>query len=161
MGLRRLILIRHGAAVSQAESGGDRERSLAREGRRALGALAPQLGAWGAPDEILCSPARRTRETLEVLVQALDWAAVPSLEEDLYPGDYLVLLHRLWTLDPVLKRIAIVGHNPGIGELAARLSENASSLREFRPGAVAVFEVDAPWSELGAHNAKLVATYAP
>jgi len=63
-GLRRLILIRHGAAAAQTATGEDRERALTPEGRRAIAKLAPRLATIGAPDAILCSPARRTRETL-------------------------------------------------------------------------------------------------
>ena len=157
--MRRLLLVRHGAAAAQAAKGEDHERPLSAEGRRALGLLAPKLAAFGPPESILCSPSRRTRETLEILTHALGWSIPPSLEDQLYPGEYLSLLHSLRGLDPSLERVLVVAHNPGIGELVGRLSGNAPELREFRPGSAALFEIATPWFELEREPAVLLAFY--
>jgi phosphohistidine phosphatase len=155
-----LILVRHGAAAARAESGGDLERPLTAEGRQAIKALAQRLSAHGPPDAILRSPARRTAETLEVLVRALSWTVPPVIDDRLYPGDSPALLRCLHELDPALERVLVVGHNPDIAELAAYLG-GGSAPREFRPGAAAVFETAEPWSKLGSRTTTLVAAYPP
>jgi phosphohistidine phosphatase len=161
MQLNRLILIRHGAAAGRAASGGDRERALSPEGRRAISTLAPRLAPFGAPQSILCSPARRTRETLEILIRALNWTVAPAWEDRLYPGDNLALPACLREIDDASEQVVVVGHNPDIAEFAAHLGDSPE-LREFRPGAAAVFETSDPWSKLeSAQRPILIAYYVP
>jgi phosphohistidine phosphatase len=159
--MTQLILVRHGAAAARAESNDDRERALTLEGRSAIAALAPHLVRFGPPDLSLCSPARRTLETMEILLRTLAWTGPPTQDERLYPGDYWPLLHRLRIIDPALERVLVVGHNPGIGELAAHLAGHRSPIHEFRAGAAAVFEFAERWPELATSSVELIAFHAP
>ena len=73
----RLILLRHAKAESEASSGDDFDRPLAARGRREAQAVGVQLAALGLkPDIALVSPALRTRETWELVEEAVPGAEV-------------------------------------------------------------------------------------
>jgi phosphohistidine phosphatase len=161
--MRGLLLLRHGAAAAKAAAG-DRERALTSEGRRAVQALAGRLRSRGIqPDLVLCSPARRTRETLELLEAA--WATRPeaTIEEPLYLADAASLLLRLRAAEPEAGGVLLVGHNPGLEELARTLAGPGNqSLRAGLPTAgLVVFDISAPWSGLAPASARLVEVLAP
>lgn len=118
MGLR-LILIRH--AKSPRPAGvADRDRPLSDRGRRAADALGRWMAREGLlPDTVLVSDARRTRETWEGVAAALPDAPAPRIERGLYEVGAEGMLAVLSRAEG--RTVALVGHNPGIGDLAAGL----------------------------------------
>ena len=161
--MRHLLLVRHGPAAGKAAGGGDRDRPLTPEGRRAVEALALRLKAEApAPDRVLCSTARRAQETLDLLLQEEPPTEV-DLEDAFYLADALGLLRRLRELAPDARSVLIVGHNPGLQELAALLAgRGGDAIAAGLPAAGAVlFDVEGDWSELGSESARLRAFYSP
>jgi phosphohistidine phosphatase len=156
--VRHLLLVRHGAAAATSTAG-DRERPLTREGRTAVQGLRAHLSvSEPPPDLVLCSPARRTRETLELLEPA--WVPKPEsiVEEALYLADAASLLQCLRDIESETGSVMVVGHNPGL-EVLARILAGAGdqALRGgFPTSAVVIFEISAPWSELAPASAKLL-----
>ena len=127
--------------------------------------MGAHLRASGARvDVVLCSSARRSRETLERL--AIDASDV-RIEDGLYGAGPDELLGRLRDVTGDPGSLLVIGHNPGMHELAAALTGPdpgvpASRLREKLPtGALAVFEVDGPWMDLAADGAHLVSFVVP
>jgi phosphohistidine phosphatase len=119
--MRTLYLLRH----AKAERAGvaDLERTLAKRGRRD----APAMGAYMRrreyrPALILCSPAARTRETLELLQPELGGDAPAEFDRKLYPGEPGTVLKRLQAVDEAFDSVLVVGHNPGLAQLAAALA---------------------------------------
>jgi phosphohistidine phosphatase len=162
--VRYLLLVRHGAAAAKAPSGSDSERSLTQEGRQAVAVLGARLRAERRrPDLALCSPARRTRETLDLLVSALGPVGEVAVEEQLYNADVSTLLARLRLVPPELGCVLLVGHNPGLEELVRTLTQPASSVAPsgLPAGALALFEVDMPWPELGRAGGRLLELLLP
>ncbi|MFV0359714.1 SixA phosphatase family protein [Tropicimonas sp.] len=111
--MKHLILLRHAKSSWQNPDIDDFDRSLNKRGKRGARAL----GAWvqqseWVPDQVLCSSARRTRETWEEM--GLEGA--PDLRDELYNADTAALLDALRKArgDTVL----LIGHNPGIARLA-------------------------------------------
>ena len=156
MGQRRLMLLRHAKSSwpdSGPASGPDRDRPLSRRGEHA----APLIGAWiaarGTPDLILCSTARRARQTLAGLGVV---AVAQHFEEALYMATAEALLARLRSLAEETRHVLLIGHNPGLQALGAMLAEEANrGLAEriagtFPTAALALFDLrlDA-WSDLG------------
>jgi len=150
-----LILLRHAKAVPGG-SGGDHQRALADKGRAGAALIGAELRRIGIkPDIILVSSALRTRETWQIAAEAGGFAA-GEIEDDLYLASATVLLRRLRKVPPRTKTVLLVGHNPGIAELADHLSDPAESaaaalkrLRQrFPPAACAISSVLTPWSEL-------------
>ncbi|PTT60654.1 histidine phosphatase family protein, partial [Stenotrophomonas sp. HMWF003] len=93
------------------------------------------------PDCVLCSPARRTRETLEAVLGITGFVE-KRLEDAVYdatPGTLMGLIEARGDVD----RLLVVGHNPGLEQLVALLSEGTSSdYRGMPPGGIAVLSVD-------------------
>ena len=163
---RRLYLIRH--ARAEEDSGrGDHARPLSPQGR----VQAQQLGQWllgrGGLEQAWCSPAVRTRETLEQL--ALN-APVPTLfHERIYLASMADLLALLQSSDPAITRLALVAHNPGIHQLAAHLAaaddralEAAQLVEKYIPASCAELEFEAEsWAQLAPERLKLTALFRP
>ena len=139
--MRELILLRHAHAEAASAGQADLDRPLSPEGL----AEAEAAGAWLkanalVPDCVLCSPARRTRETLEAVLDAIGYVE-QRLEESIYdatPGA-LVALAEAHT-EP--ERLLVVGHNPGLEQLVALLSSGQSGdYRGMPPGGIAVLSM--------------------
>lgn len=139
--MRELILLRHAHAESAAAGLDDLDRPLSLRGQ----AEAEAAGRWLRdhnllPDRVLCSPARRARETLEQVLTTLGFAESRQ-EPRIYnatPGELLQVAdeHR------DLGRVLLVGHNPGFEQLAALLSSGQSGdFRGMPAGAIAVLRL--------------------
>lgn len=121
--MRRLLLLRH-AKSSWAEEGlSDFDRPLETRGRRAAEWIGENIASAGlAPAAILCSAARRTRETLAGLLPHLSGEPRIRLSRRLYDeasGDYADTIAELGGGAPSLM---VVGHNPAIAETLALLA---------------------------------------
>lgn len=136
--MRELILLRHAHAEPATPGQADLDRPLSPVGL----AEAEAAGKWMKennllPDCVLCSPSRRTRETLEAVLAAIGYVE-KRLEDRIYeatPGTLAALVDERRDLDWVL----IVGHNPGLERLVALMTEGTSSdYRGMPPAAVAV-----------------------
>jgi phosphohistidine phosphatase len=163
----RLHLLRH-AKSSWKEDIADRERPLNKRGREAATLVGRHLaGAIGAIDLVLCSNARRTRQTLELLLA--EWPARPRclVEEGLYLADCAKLLDRLKRLDDSLANVLLIGHNPGLEDLATALAEHGSpgatalASGKFATAARASFDIRTRWSALGDTRHPLVGYVTP
>jgi phosphohistidine phosphatase len=146
--MKSVCLLRHAKAVPADSSGDDFARPLAEPGR----AVAQHVGVTTKdeiPDLILCSPSRRTRETIDLVGEA--WPRVPAIlyEAPLYLAEWDDLLDRLRTLDESVHRVWIVGHNPGLHELAIEFARYGGVRlldielgRHFPTGSRACFSFD-------------------
>jgi phosphohistidine phosphatase len=125
--MRRLLLLRHSKTENDAPSGRDQDRRLDDRGR----GDAAEIGRWlgrhpPAPDSVLVSPAIRAHQTWEIAWQAMkDLVPQPRVEivPELYSADPVQLLHAVRmasATDP--QRLMVVGHNPGMHELALALA---------------------------------------
>lgn len=138
-----LYLIRHGIAAARGEHWpDDAKRPLTEEGMTRLRKGARGLAALGvAFDVVLTSPLVRTKQTAEIVADAFDprppIVAVDSLAPE---GSVQAVLADL-EKQSRRKRIALVGHEPGIGELAAKLAGSRHPF-EFKKGAVCRIDVE-------------------
>jgi len=162
--MRRLLVLRHGAAQSKSSSGPDRDRTLTPDGRRAAALLGRRLKSDGIrPDHALCSPARRARETLDGLASGLGPLPTAEFPEALYLADTATLLDHLRGVAPETRALLLVGHNPGLEELVRDLAgAEAAVLGSGLPAAgLAVFEISGEWSSLTPSSARLADFLAP
>jgi phosphohistidine phosphatase len=136
----RLILLRHGKAETDAPTGQDFDRALTGRGRRDVALVARELaGAGQAPDLVLVSPAVRAKETWEQAAPffpdaQMQWAPM------LYHIDPQGILDLAMEQTP--EAVMVVGHNPGLGELAAFLAREAGhgGMHGFPTAAAAVVD---------------------
>ena len=143
---RELILLRHAKSSWGQADLADHDRPLNGRGRR----QAPLVGAWLAaedcePDLVLCSSARRARETLEGLLGAGGWQPPVVFEEGLYHAEPEAVLELIAWLGGTAHRLLVVGHNPGLSDLSSRLAGREIALRT---ACLTRFELSAPWSDL-------------
>lgn len=163
MAQAQIVLIRHATAEGRTPSGSDEERPLSEYGvkqARALGAWLKEQGFL--PDAVLCSPATRTRQTWQEIVEATKSGVMIEIEPEIYEAHTDALMERLSRVDDDLRRIALVGHAPGIPMVAFDLDDGEGTLRDelargFAPASVAVVELDVPVSEIRPGVGRLVA----
>lgn len=163
--MRRLYLLRHAKSSWDDPSMADEDRPLAPRGRRAAEVIALHLRQNGiAPELVMCSPSRRTRQTLELIAAALGDADA-QLEPQVYGASATALLDVLHEVRDHVESVMLIGHNPGIQDLALTLARASSEVarvrKKFPTAALATLELDASWRELGPESAELVAYVKP
>jgi phosphohistidine phosphatase len=153
--MHRLHLLRH-AKSSWTENVDDGERKLNRRGREEAERVGADLpGAIGAIDLVLCSTARRARETTAAALAGFHPAPRIVFEDGLYLAGAGALLDRLSRLDEAVGSVLVIGHNPGLHELALALATPDSSGYaalaggKFPPAVRASFAVGGTWAALG------------
>ena len=165
-----LTLFRHAKSSWDDETFDDFERPLAQRGLEAAPRMGRALAELGPTvDVVLCSTARRTRETLNLVLQELapDQPLV-QFDEALYHGLPEILFERILKYAGSARHILLVGHNPGLEILAVRLTNDGDSeelramAHKFPTAAFAQlnFDVDA-WSDLQAGSGHLTAFRTP
>src|ERR1700750_3203288 len=120
-GARRLILLRH--ATSDWPELAHRDRPLAKRGRRD----APKIGRWlrehgYLPDTVICSDARRTRQTWDRVARELGGSPSVTFEPRAYAASATTLLYLVMELPATSRTALLVGHKPGVSALAHKLS---------------------------------------
>ena len=143
MDFYELYLIRHGIAEERGEAWpDDSKRPLTEDGMSRLRKSARSLARLGVTfDVVLTSPLVRTQQTAEIIASAFSpkppIVNVDSLAPDGSPTTFIA------ELEKHAKRtsIAIVGHEPGIGELASKLIGMRAEM-EFKKGAIARIDVE-------------------
>jgi len=160
--LKTLYLLRHAKAAPEAALG-DARRPLAKRGRKAAKAMAEFLATLDpAPQLVLCSTALRTRETLELILPALNPPPTVAYEDRLYLAEASELLERVRKVQDETRCALVVGHNPGLHEFGARLAVDPGRLAEgFPTAALAALEVPGSWIDLQWQKAKLVLYQTP
>jgi phosphohistidine phosphatase len=121
---RRLTLLRHAKAHPPRDGQPDRERELNARGERDAPVMAQRLLETGArPSLIITSPAARALQTARLFAAGIGYPLeFLQREADLYlatPDDILAVLARQ---DDTFRDIVVCGHNPGLTELANRLT---------------------------------------
>jgi phosphohistidine phosphatase len=135
-GALTLHLLRHAKSSWDDPRLGDVDRPLAPRGERAARRLARDLPPAGvAPRLILCSSARRALQTLDLIRPGLPSNAEIVVEEGLYGAGGPELMARLRRLPAGCVEAMVIGHNPGIHDLALALagSRAPAPLRERLP----------------------------
>jgi phosphohistidine phosphatase len=156
-GTRRLILLRH--AKSDWPDVPDRDRPLAKRGRRD----APKIGRWlrehgYLPDTVICSDARRTRQTWDRVERELGGSPSVTFEPRAYAASATTLLYLVMELPATSRTALLIGHNPGVSELATSLAlppDGDDAPIRFPTAAVAVLDFPGDWADLAPGQARL------
>jgi phosphohistidine phosphatase len=165
--MHALHLLRHAKSSWADERLDDHDRPLSKRGRRDAELMARHLAKAGERlDLVLSSTAERTRATLEPLLERLKPKRV-LLDRDLYLARGSALLEYLRNTDEEVGSALLVGHNPGLHELALLLTGPDSPVElpplsgKFPTGALASFRVAPAWSRLKPRTATLIAYVTP
>jgi phosphohistidine phosphatase len=165
---RDLLLVRHAKSAWDDPSLADHDRPLAPRGAKAVRRLTSFLTrAEYRPDVVLCSSARRTMDTLDGIRVALPKQARLEQSDELYMADASILLTRLHGLNDTDRCAMLVGHNPGLEDLAALLvGSGDAGLRarlagKFPTGALVALSFDGAWADLDAGTAQVDTFFVP
>ena len=162
MTTRTLVILRHAKTV-QSEDMVDLDRPLTERGHADAGMAGAWLSAHGyRPDLVLCSPARRARQTWHGIAIALDRAEAPEVryEPVIYTGGATEVLGLLRSVLDGYGMVLLVGHNPTLSTLSVTLGPDASGDSDgLRTCGLAVHEVDGGWADMGPGNARVVASH--
>jgi phosphohistidine phosphatase len=145
--MRRLLLLRHAKSDWTVAGQRDADRTLAARGRE----VAPIMGSYMArhglePDRVMVSEARRARETWELVAPALRRTPSVSYEPRLYEASMKALLSLVHETPAAIHTLMLIGHNPGLQELAAKLMATGDIdarqqlLEKFPTAALAVLD---------------------
>lgn len=161
---KRLILLRHAKSAWDDPGLADFDRPLASRGRKA----APLVGAYLArrnmvPGLVLTSSAQRAIETLDLVCAG--WQTKPTVRKlkSLYLAMPREMLRRVQAIGRGPDCVMLVGHNPGIADLAnwlcshGKAEQRAKLARKFPTGAVVVIEFDVEdWADIDPESGHLI-----
>ncbi|MGN6721718.1 MAG: SixA phosphatase family protein [Marmoricola sp.] len=162
---RRLVIVRH--AKAEPYTGSDHSRALTAGGARAAASVGRWLAETGVvPDYALVSSATRTRQTWSGITAAFDGEIHTEFSDDLYGAGPEDVIDAVRWVPVDAKTVVYVGHNPTAGELPHLLDDGtgdhallAQIAMSYPTAAVAVLEVERPWSELSMGSARLEAFF--
>lgn len=163
--------MRHAKSAWEDPGLTDHARPLNAPGRAGASAMREVMIELGlTPDLVLVSSARRTMQTLQLLEP---WDQTPLVEviDTLYLADLEALLDVLHTIPETLRSVMLIGHNPGMHELALHLigptslvagNADVRRLAEGYPtGGLCEFTIAGSWASLGGGSARLQRFLAP
>jgi phosphohistidine phosphatase len=167
--MKTLTLFRHAKSSWTDPSLDDFDRPLAPRGIRA----ATTMGAYmkterSVPEFVLCSTARRAKETWDLLSAEWPDAVAVAFDEALYLTTPAGILRRLETVSDSVGRVMVIGHNPGLHQLAVRLTfggDDDAIARlgsHFPTAALAMIDLDGgAWREVEPTSGRLVRFVVP
>ena len=171
--MRQLLLLRHAKSSWDDPGLSDHARPLNARGRRSASAIADVMRDLRlSPDLVLVSSARRTLQTLEALMPFDDNALVEPTDA-LYLASAPQLLEAVRRTPETVRSLLLIGHNPGLHELAQTLAADAPAARgDARTGAarlaegyptaaLAEFTVGVPWRMVSDGSGRLVRFLSP
>lgn len=169
--MRQLLLLRHAKSSWDDPSLPDHARPLNARGRRAAQAMAAAMRDLGlSPDVVLVSSSRRTLQTLEAISPFPDSPLVEPMD-DIYLAPWPRLLEILRRSPETARSVMLLGHNPGLQDLALALvgasgmAAGPAAARRMAEGfptcALAEFTIAARWPDLAEGGGRLVRFLVP
>ena len=167
--MKRLLLLRHAKSSWEGPAGEDHERPLNRRGEKA----AERVGAWLrehriTPDLVLCSSAKRTRQTLDALMPFAGATPAVELLPSLYLAGAPAILERIRKVADDNDALMVVGHNPGFEQLARQLAGGGDDgfmthlATKFPAGAIADLRFNVKqWREVAPGEGRLAEFVRP
>jgi phosphohistidine phosphatase len=161
--MRRLILLRHAKSDWSASGRSDYDRGLAQRGRESASKVGEYMARHALrPDLVICSPAARARNSWELVAKAFSAQPATTYDERVYEVGANILVEVIKATSRETHTLLVVGHNPGLGELAELLIGSGDVemrrrlLEKFPTAGLAVidFAID-DWAKLGAEIGRL------
>ena len=161
-------MLRHAKSSWDDPTLADHDRPLSQRGRRSAQLLADHFSRAGIrPELVLCSSAVRARQTLTPISAAMGLEDRIQVDSGLFGATAEQLLARVRAIDRSVTSVLVIGHNPGLQDLAVDLAsadpKAATELGEkFPTGAMAVVLVDGDsWSDLSSERAHVASVIVP
>ena len=158
-----LLLLRHAKSSWRDAALADFDRPLSGRGVRDGTCFGKRLAEeLPRPDLVLCSPSRRTRDTLAFLIPELVDPRSVHFEEPLYQASATALLHRIRETSGDARTLLVIAHNPGLTDLVNLLVGGSRGAIDNLPTfGCARFGLIRPFAELDRGQARLAALLRP
>jgi phosphohistidine phosphatase len=151
--MKRLLLLRHAKSSWADPEQRDFDRPLNDRGLKAAKAMGAYMkSAFAQPETVVCSPAVRTRATLDLLREGSGWPLSARFDERIYMAVTDTLLEIVHSLPENAETALVIGHNPGLEDLAllltgtAQEADRAALAEKYPTGALCVLEAQGDWS---------------
>ncbi len=153
--MKKLYIIRHAKSSWKDVALEDFERGLSKRGKANAPMMGERLKKKGVmPDIILSSPAKRAKETAEIIAKEIGYKKKVLFNEEIYEASVATLCDILRALSNKNKTVFLVGHNPSLNDLAHYYVSHEANIPTC--GIVEIgFYCDA-WAEIEPKNAKLL-----
>jgi phosphohistidine phosphatase len=157
---KALVLLRHGKSDWSAGGRDDRDRPLAKRGRRAA-QLAGELlvQARLVPDRAITSPAVRAETTLELAMDSGGWRCPVLVSEELYGGGLDGVLATVQAQPDSASVVLLVGHEPTWSKMVSLLV--GGGRHRMPTGALAAITFEVPWRQVGPGTGELAFLLPP
>lgn len=142
--------MRHAQAQMERFGFNDRDRAITINGMHELDRIRPEIPKYVSKlDLILCSNAKRTRQTLEGIRPALPSTAEIRFDDDLYNASFEKLWTKVTSLPARFENVLVISHNPGLTQFVREMTDQSIHIDTLPTCAMAIFEghFDA-WYEL-------------
>ncbi|MBX9976840.1 MAG: histidine phosphatase family protein [Alphaproteobacteria bacterium] len=144
--MKRLILLRHAEAQSPHIVKIDRERPVSGQGMKQMDVMGAKLHQkFLGVDYVLCSNARRARQTFEGLKKHLPLTVKVSFEDKLYGAPGNIIVDRLRRIEDSYNNVLVIAHNPGLQQFLNETTQRTPSKivpKEFQTCSASFFNVD-------------------
>jgi phosphohistidine phosphatase len=157
--MKTLYLLRHAnAANATLPQMSDFDRTLSALGVREARAVGRFMKSNRMqPDFILSSSAIRTAQTAQIVMETLQAKVANNFDKELYQAPDEKILSEIQKTDRAQRSLLVVGHNPGIAELAYVLGK----IPHYAPATLSIFTADCDWSEFSPGKVKLEKVFVP
>lgn len=156
--------MRHGEAEAGTKLGKDIDRPLSEKGRldaKTIGTILPDY--ISGPLTIICSPAQRTRQTLDAL--CLKSSISLKFFDKLYYGNFDDYISLISTSFQAVGPLLVIGHNPAISQVVTKLNNNclpvASLPRFLQPANLALFDFPQAQNRISIGRGNFIALLKP
>jgi phosphohistidine phosphatase len=152
--MKQLILLRHAEAEPAQAGISDIDRVLTQRGRLEAVTAAQAIASAGLTiDEVLISPAQRTRETASIVTTTLRLQVPVAPVPALYLGAPYAILVTIQGCRPAAQTLLLIAHNPGISELIPTLAHDAQEVLLHTAGACHLTLPQDSWDQSGTTKA--------
>lgn len=167
---RQLLLFRHAKSDWATPDLDDYDRPLSPRGRSAAPRMGKAMRRQGLdPRRVLCSTAARAQQTLLLALEELGWRREVVLSRALYLAEWPALLAILAEQPEEIESVMLIGHNPGMEQLASVLAHpelgDVGALErlkfKFPTAAIAELDLEGPWSSLAPQSCALTRFVTP
>lgn len=161
--MKRLILFRHAKSSWDDETLTDHERPLAPRGKESV----PKMGKFLKqeklfPQLILCSTAKRAKETLSIFINEIKEKIPIRIEKSIYTDGLTGIIDLLQTLPASIDFVMMIGHNPDFEEAAGFFTQGYFPYKKFSTGSIALIEFNIKnWKEVDEGKGSLVLYKSP
>jgi phosphohistidine phosphatase len=158
--MKTLLILRHGKAEPHNED--DKDRSLTDKGVREARQAGKKIGEKLAPvDLFVASDAMRAAQTARIAAEAASYMAPIDFRDEIYDASLTDLIDVIHSIPESAQTVVLVGHNPGLEELASYLTGKSYDECALSTGALVKIDLPEDWATASKGKGNLAGRWSP